>query len=137
MTEATTNVSTVEPKTFDLLPLTGAALFKAVEKLGKERTKIEARLNEIEAILPGLKAAADAEYAEQQAREAAETIGLPVGTTVDAEYGRKDKRRVLRGTVIAFQAKTENTPAVYAVQVGEGVNTEVIKVAAVSVKVAQ
>lgn len=137
MTEATTTVTTVEPKTFDLLTLTGAALVKAVEKLGKERTKIEARLNEIEAILPGLKAKADAEYAELQAREAAETIGLPAGTTVDAEYGRKEKRRVLRGIVIAFQAKTENTPAIYAVQVGSGLDTEVIKVPAVNVKVAE
>ena len=54
-----------------LLDLTGAALAKKVEQLGKERTKIENRLNEIEAVLPALKAKADAEYAEQQAREEA------------------------------------------------------------------
>lgn len=117
-----------------LLDLTGAALAKKVEQLGKERTKIENRLNEIEAVLPALKAKADAEYAEQQARELAESVGWAVGTTVDAEYGRKDKRRTLRGTVTAFQAKTESTPAVYAVLVGEGVAAEIIKVPAVNVK---
>lgn len=117
-----------------LLDLTGAALAKKVEQLGKERTKIENRLNEIEAVLPALKAKADAEYAELQAREQAESVGLPVGTTVDAEYGRKDKRRTLRGTVTAFQAKTESIPAVYAVLVGEGVAAEIIKVPAVNVK---
>lgn len=119
------------------LDLTGAALAKKVEQLGRERTKIENRLNEIEAVLPALKAKADAEYAEQQAREQAESVGLPVGTTVDAEYGRKYKRRTLRGTVTAFQAKTESTPAVYAVLVGEGVAAEIIKVPAVNVKAAQ
>lgn len=129
MTEAATTAETVPVA----LP-TGAALIALVTRLGKERTKIEKRLAEIEAQLPALKEKADAEYEQAQALAAIETTGLAVGTTVDADYGRKDKRRTLRGTVIAFQPKTENTPALYAVQVGSGVDTEVIKVAAVAVK---
>jgi len=129
MTEATTTTEVVAVS----LP-TGKALTALVERLGKERTKIEARLAEIESQLPALKAAADAEYAEAQRIAAIESVGIPAGTVVEADYGRGEKRRIVTGVVKAFAAKTDKVPALYAIEIGEGIAAEIIKVPAVAVR---
>jgi hypothetical protein len=132
MTEPTA-VAPAEQTVATTVP-TGKALTQLVERLGKERTKIEARLAEIEAQLPALKAKADDEYAEAQRVAAIESVGLELGTTVEADYGRGEKRRVVVGTVKAFAAKTDKLPALYAIEIGVGVDAEIIKVPAVSVR---
>lgn len=58
---------------------------------------------------------------------------LAVGSTVSFEYGRGEKRRVLTGNVVAV-GDDEKLGKLLAVQVGEGLDIETLKIRAADVQ---
>ena len=111
-----------------------------MSKIAAQITKLETSLAAAQASIVGIEAKLaelrPALVAEQQAEQLAkerDLVGYPAGTEVVVEYGRGATRTTMSGSVIAFAPKSDKAPATYAVQVGAGIDTKVIKVPAVSV----
>ena len=106
-----------------------------ITKLKTARTAAEASIVGIAAKLAELQPQLEAEQAAAKLAEEREATGYAAGTAVTVEYGRGETRKTLTGVVVAFAPKTDKVPATYAVQVGTGIDTKVVKVPAVSVSV--
>jgi len=89
--------------------------------------------------LEGKLSTAELEFAESQklsaAREAIEVTGLPAGTEVTFDCGRKDNKKTYTGTTVAFRAAVDTLPAAYKVSVGAGFDAEIKVVPARDVSV--
>jgi hypothetical protein len=110
---------------------------KLTAQIAKLRAAIadaQGTIDSANAQLPDLIAKHEAEVAEAEARARVETTGFPPGTLIIFEYGRGATRTEKAGTVLAFRPKTDNLPAAYKVQTGEGFDAEVLTVLAVNVK---
>ena len=105
----------------------------AITKLTKARTAAVASIEGIDIKITELTAKLEAETAADALAAEREATGYAVGTHVVVQYGRGETRTEKRGVVVAFAPKTGTVPATYAVQTGEGVNTKIIKAAAISV----
>lgn len=105
-----------------------------ITKLENALTAAQASIAGIEAKLAELRPQLEAEKAAAALAAEREVTGYAPGTNVTLEFGRKN-RTTLTGVVIAFAPKTDKVPAQYAVQVGTGLDTKVVKVPAVNVTV--
>jgi hypothetical protein len=103
------------------------ALKKSIEALQIKLADLEGKLS-----------TAELEFAESQklsaAREAIEVTGLPAGTEVTFEFGRKDKK-VYTGTVLAFRAAVDTLPSAYKITIGAGFDADIKTVPARDVSV--
>ena len=105
-----------------------------ITKLENALTAAQASIAGIEAKLAELRPHLEAEQQAAALQAERELTGYAPGTNVAVEFGRKN-RTTLTGVVVAFAPKNDKVPATYAVQVGTGIDTKVIKVPAVSVTV--
>lgn len=80
-------------------------------------------------------AAIEAKIAKLEASKQNEAAieALAVGQTVSAEYGRAEKRRIITGLVVAV-ASDDKQGKMLALQVGEGLDVQIIKVRAADVQ---
>lgn len=110
--------------------LSTADQVKLAAKLVAEQTRITARLAEIAIALVPLEEVAARVKAEAEARAAIDVTGLDAMTQVAFEFGRKENRKTLTGSVVAFAAAEGKVPARYKIEVGSGFNTELFTVPA-------
>jgi hypothetical protein len=98
---------------------------KQITAMKKSISDLQIKLADLE----GKLSTAELEYAESQklsaAREAIEVTGLPAGTEVTFEFGRKDNKKTYTGTVVAFRAAVDTLPSAYKVKVGDGFDAEI------------
>ena len=105
----------------------------AITKLTNARAAAVASIEGIDIKITELTAKLEAEPAADALAAEREATGYAVGTHVVVQYGRGETRTEKRGVVVAFAPKTGTVPGAYAVQAGGGVNTKIIKAAAISV----
>jgi hypothetical protein len=113
-----------EKKTKDEAPATDEAKKEKAPKVVKH---IDVRIEEAREDIVALERKLAILINERDNRAALE--GITVGTSVTFEYGRGDKRRTMTGTVVATGDDAKQG-RLLAVQVGEGLDIETLKIRA-------
>ena len=98
----------------------------------KSVTLLEAKIEDAREDLAKAQTKLDALLAQQA--NADKITALKVGDSVTFKYGRADKARDLTGTIVAVGTDEKTKATVLAIQTGEGVDIQTVKVLASAVK---